>query len=84
MSESMKNKKGQENFKKYIGLVKKHLIVWDVFISIMDSLMFTFAKSRQLNEMILVDGELKNQLQIAKPSDEITNESNLKFERCQW
>ena len=82
MSESMKNEKGQENFKKYIGLVKKHLIVWDVFISIMDSLTFTFAKSRQLNEMILVDGELKNQLQIAKPSGEITNESNLEFERC--
>ena len=78
MSESMKNEKGQENFKKYIGLVKKHLIVWDVFISIMDSLTFTFAKSRQLNEIILVDGELKYQLQIAKPSDE----SNLEFERC--
>ena len=57
MSESMKNEKGQENFKKYNGLVKKHLIVWDVFISIMDSLTFTFAKSRQLNEIILVDGE---------------------------
>ena len=82
MSESMKNEKGQENFKKYIGLVKKHLIVWDVFISIMDSLTFTFAKSRQLNEIILVDGELKYQLQIAKPSGEITNESNLEFERC--
>ena len=57
MSESMKNEKGQENFKKYNGLVKKHLIVWDVFISIMDSLTFTFTKSRQLNEIILVDGE---------------------------
>ena len=75
-------KSDQENLEKYIGLVKKCLIVWDVFISIMDSLMFTFAKSRQLNEIILVDAELKNQLQIAKPSDEITNESNLEFQRC--
>ena len=59
-------------------MVKKRLIVWDVFISIMDSLTFTFAKSRQLNEILL--GELKTHLQVAKPSDEITTETNLEFE----
>ena len=44
----------------------------------MDSLTYTFAKSRQLNEILL--GELKPHLQVAKPSDKITNESNLEFE----
>ena len=44
----------------------------------MDSLTFTFAKSRQLNEILL--GELKTHLQVAKPSDEITTETNLEFE----
>ena len=53
MSEIMKTEKDQENFEKYNGLVKNCLIVWDVFISIMDSLKYTFAKSRQLNEILL-------------------------------
>ena len=78
MSEIMKSKKDQENIVKYIGLVKNGLIVWDVFISIMDSLTSSFAKLRQLNEILL--GELKTYLQIAKSSDDITNQINFEFE----